>query len=297
MAHPDLRRAGLRRSGLRGARRVARRRRARRDCDRPGGRRARARGLEREAARHLPGRGARAPLRPPRLRRRRATALRRSPLGGGRRAPPTRRQLAGARGQALLHRDPGRPAARHPAPALPHGGAPAHRDRRRVAGRLHARRRELRRLSARRARSESREPDARHRRDDPGRPVQADHACARPAARNPGRAGNRQDRGRPAPGFVAPLYASRDPRALSRPRRRAEPALHGVRLARSAGARRALRRAAHRLGACRWGGGDARRPARGREAEGGSPARRRPGPRRRVATRERAGGDLSAARR
>ena len=51
---------------------------------------------------------------------------------------------------------------------------------------------------------------ARHRRDDPGRPVPADHPRPRAAARRPGRAGHREDRGR-APSRLVP--ALRAPRA------------------------------------------------------------------------------------
>ena len=103
---------------------------------------------------------------------------------------------------------------------------------------------------------------ARHRRDDPGRPVPPDHPRARPAARDPGRARDGQDRGRAAPRLVAHLHRAGAERAQPRARRRPEPDLHGVRLARAAGARRGERRAARGLRARRRRDADAARRAR-----------------------------------
>ena len=82
-------------------------------------------------------------------------------------------------------------------------------------------------------------------------------AAADAAARHPGRAWNRQDGGRPAPRLVSALQPSRHPRATRRPRRRPEPDVHGVRLARAAGARRERRRAARGRRARRRHRGDA----------------------------------------
>ncbi len=67
-----------------------------------------------------------------------------------------------------------------------------------------------------------------------------------PAARDPGRPGDGQDGGRPAPRVLAPLHLSRAAVPSARPRRGAEPHLHGVRLPRAAGARRERGRAACR---------------------------------------------------
>ena len=106
------------------------------------------------------------------------------------------------------------------------------------------RRRRGRRLPARGARARPRRAHARHRRDDPGRPVPPDHARPRRRARDPGRPRHRQDRGRAAPRVVARLHARRAAAAPRRARRRPEPHLHGVRLARAAGARRGRGRAA-----------------------------------------------------
>ena len=63
--------------------------------------------------------------------------------------------------------------------------------------------------------------------------------------------GHRQDRRRPAPRLVPALHAPRHPGAPRRPRDRPEPDVHGVRLARAAGARRERGRAARGLGARR----------------------------------------------
>ena len=108
------------------------------------------------------------------------------------------------------------------------------------------RRRRGRRLPARGARAGPRPAHARHRRDDPGRPVPADHPRPGLGARDPGRPGHRQDSGRPAPCLVAALHAARTAATPGRARRRAEPDVHGVRLTRPAGARRGRRRAARR---------------------------------------------------
>ena len=83
---------------------------------------------------------------------------------------------------------------------------------------------------------------ARHRRHDPVGPVPADHGRAGRRARRAGRAGHRQDRRRAAPRVLAPLHAPRA--AAPRARRRPEPDVHGLRLARAAGARRGGGRAA-----------------------------------------------------
>ena len=148
--------------------------------------------------------------------------------------------------QAVLHGDAAGPAARHAPPPLPRPGAQARRHRRRGARRLDARRRQRRRLPARGARAQPRHAHARHRRDDPGRPVPPDHPRARAAARDPGRAGHREDGRRPPPRLVADLHRAGEERAQPRPRRRAEPDVHGVRLARPSRPRRGKRRAARR---------------------------------------------------
>ena len=56
--------------------------------------------------------------------------------------------------------------------------------------------------------------------------------------------GHGQDGGRPPPRVVAPLHVPPRARALGRARRRAEPGVHGLHLARAADARRGARRAA-----------------------------------------------------
>ena len=84
--------------------------------------------------------------------------------------------------------------------------------------------------------------------------------------------GTGQDRGRAAPRVVAPLHAPRA--AAPRARRRAEPDVHGLRLARAAGARRGGGRAARGVGAARRDRGRARGRRRRRAAEGGHAARR-----------------------
>ena len=68
-------------------------------------------------------------------------------------------------------------------------------------------------------------------------------------ARRAGRPGHRQDRRRAAPRVVAALHAPRA--AAPRARRRPEPDVHGLRLARAAGARRGGGRAARGVGAPR----------------------------------------------
>ena len=211
-----------------------------------------------EAARDVRGRRARSAVRPARLRGGRAGALRRPPLGARRRGRSDRRQLAGAGREAVLHSHAAGSSARHAPPSLPGAGSQAARHRRRDARRLDARRRERRRLPPRGARPQPRHPHARHRRDDPGRPVPPDHPCAGPAARDPGRPRNGQDRRRAPSGVVADLHRARTQRPESRARRRAEPHVHGIRLARPAGARRGQRRAARGLGPRQ---GRRRRPA------------------------------------
>ena len=176
-----------------------------------------------------------------------APALRRPPLGARRGATPARRQLAGAGGAAVLHGDAARPARRHAAPPLPHRRPAAARHRRRVARRLDRRRRRRRRLPARGARAQPRRAHARHRRDDPGRPVPADHrASPTPPLVIQGGPGT----GKTAVGLHRAswlLYTHRDTLArrgvlVVGPNRD----VHGVRLARAAGARRGRRRAARR---------------------------------------------------
>ena len=75
-------------------------------------------------------------------------------------------------------------------------------------------------------------------------------------ARHPGRAGHRQDGRRAAPRLLAALHPPRA--AAPRARRRSEPHVHGLRLARAAGARRGGGRAASGLRAPRRRRGDAR---------------------------------------
>ena len=263
-----LERAGLRRSRLRASRADARRGRRSRRPRRRRGRAGRNGRVGRQAPADVRGRRAGALLRSPRLRAGAATALRRASLGARRGAQAGRRQLAGARGAAVLHRDARRSARRQPAPPLPHGGAARDRHRRRVARRHDPRRRGRRRLPARGARAQPRRAHARHRRDDPDRPVPADHGRPDAPARDPGRAGHRQDRRRAAPRLVPALHAPRHPGAPRRPRDRPEPDVHGVRLARAAGARRERGRAARGLGARRRRRAGAARPAAGRGAEG-----------------------------
>ena len=184
------------------------------DGDRRRGRRARARGVERAAARDVRGRRARPALRPARLRGRRA------PLYVGRRwvhddeRRAGRRQLAGARGPAVLHRDARRPAARHAPPPLPRrraGGCSTSPTRRSTARRSTAP--SVGDFLLEELRAQPRPAHARHRRDDPGRPVPPDHPRARSAARRPGRARNRQDRGRAAPRVLAALHQRERDRA------------------------------------------------------------------------------------
>ncbi len=291
--------------------------------DPPRGRRGRRRGraggarrLGGASARHLRGRGARAPLRPDRLRGARAAALCRPPLGPRRGGCAARRELAGPRRPPLLHGDPSRPAGRDAPSPLPDAGPEAARHRRRVTRRNHARRRARQRLPPRGARAEPRHADAGHRRDDPGGPVPAHHARPRPAARRPGWPGHGQDRRGAPPRLVAPLHGAGARRAEPRARRRPEPDVHGVRLARPPGARRGRGGAARRAGPRRRrraredrrGGRrapqgrcqDGRRPgtggvasSRGRARRAAAAARRRlrpgPGPRAEGAPRRDAG--------
>ena len=144
------------------------------------------------------------------------------------------------------------------APPLPHRGPAAARPERREARRVGLR--GGRRLPPRRARAEPRAAHARHRRVDPGRPVQAHHPRARPAAGRPGRARHGQDGGRPPSRLVPPLHAPRA--AQARARRRPEPDVHGVRLPRPADARGRERRAARDRRARRRGRGNGRRRVR-----------------------------------
>ena len=208
-------------------------------------------------------------------------ALRRAALGARRGRRPSRRELAGARRSSVLHRDPDRSTGRDAPPSLPGERADAPRHRGRDARRLDARRRPRQRLPARGARAEPGRADARHRRDDPGRPVPADHVSARQPSRDPGRPRDGQDRGRAPPRLVAPLHGARAKRAEPRPGRGAEPHLHGVRLARPSRARRGRRRAACGLGARRRRRADLERAGRRRTAEGRRPDGRRDLPRRR----------------
>ena len=138
-----------------------------------------------------------------------AAALHRPALGARRRAAPARRQLAGACGAPVLHRHATGPARAHAAAPVPLRRTAARRHRRRGTRRHGRRRRGGRRLPARGARARPRRAHARHRRDDPGRPVPADHARPRRGARDPGRPRHRQDRGRTAPRVVARLHARR----------------------------------------------------------------------------------------
>ena len=154
-----------------------------------------------------------------------------------------RRQLAGARGAAVLHGDARRAARRHAAPALPHRG-PRLLDISDEAldGSLEDAASARRRLPARGARARPRRAHARHRRHDPGRPVPAD--CARPGPPLVVQGG--PGTGKTAVGLHRASYLlyTHRARAPPRARRRAEPDLHGLRLARPADARRGERRAA-----------------------------------------------------
>ena len=224
-------------------------------------------------------------------------ALRRPPLGARRRRRPGRRQLAGARREAVLHRHSRRSTARHAPAPLPGPGPAAARHRRRVARRDDARRRLGRRLPARGARAQPRLPYARHRRDDPGRPVPADHPRSRPPACHPGRTRYGQDRRRAAPGVLAHLHRARAERAQPRARRRPEPHVHGVRLARAAGARRRKRRAARRRRTGRRRDADPAGRSRSCAAEGGPSDGGPRRPRGRAPARRLAGGAEPQARR
>ncbi len=166
--------------------------------------------MGRQAAADLRGRRAGASASAASTSRRSPAALHRAPVGPRRGAPPARRQLAGAGGAAVLHRDPGRPSRRHPAPPLPHRGRRlvdisdealdgSILDGAAVGDFL------LEELERGRER---------HMRDIVAT-IQADQyrlITAEPdaAAGHPGRPRHRQDGGRPAPRVVAPLHASRD---------------------------------------------------------------------------------------
>ena len=144
---------------------------------------------------HVPGRRARPLLRPADARQRAPAALRRAPLGARRRARDARRQLAGACGPARSTRR--RRASRSGVTQRRRfrtEGAPRRRHLRRVARRHQLSRARRFRLPARGARPPPRGPDARHRRDDPVRPVPADHRRARGRTRRPGRARHRARR-------------------------------------------------------------------------------------------------------
>ena len=201
-------RAGIRRPRLRVPRAPARPRRARGRRDGHRGRRAGARGVGGTAPADVRGRRAGALLRAarPRVRRR-------------------GRSTSGAAGCTTRSSEPlvvnwQAPAARPfytATPGDPHGVTLRRRFRtegRRVLDisdeRSTARRSVAGvRLPARGARAQPRRAHARHRRDDPVGPVPADHARARAAARRPGRAGHRQDRGRAPPCVLAALRATR----------------------------------------------------------------------------------------
>ena len=258
-----------------------------RGCDRGGG--AGDRGLGERPSAHLRGRRARPLLRPDRLGGSRRPDLRRAPLGSRRRPPRASRQLADARGAPVLHGHAGRAARSHAPTALSHPRPDADGNQRRGAQRLARRRGGLRgRLPARGARAHPRHAHARHRRDDPSRPVPPDRARTGAAARHSGRAGHGQDGGRPAPRLLAALRAPRT--AAAGARRRAEPGLHGIRVARPPHARRGQRRPAGRRGARGRRRGHARGPARGAAAEGGHGARGRTPPTGRGGFRGRAAG-------
>ena len=168
---------------------------------------------------------------------------------------------------------PAEPQRCDAASPLPHRGPAPDGHLGRVARRHRGRRRVRLRLPARGARPPPRGADARHRRDDPVRPVPADHGRARGRARRPGRPRHGQDGRRPPPRVVASVHAPRA--AAARARRRAEPDVHGLRLARAPGARRGGGRAARRLRAARRDRGRARGGGRRRAAEGRPPSRRR----------------------
>ena len=177
-------------------------------------------GRGRRPAVHRPGRavlrgGERALLRPARLRRRRepATSAGSASSTTGRRLRAAADRLAGAGRPAVLPGHRRLPGGRTPAPAHAHPAAHGDRPRRRGA---RPRRRprpeptheeltgEAALLAALNA--EPDRPDARHRRDHPGR-AGPDHP-RRPGRRagRPGRPGHRQDRGRAAPGRVPALH-------------------------------------------------------------------------------------------
>ena len=197
-------RAGVRRSRLRLPRPHAGGRRARGRGDRQRGGRTRARSLGGAAAADVRGRGARALLRSARSRDDAAPALRRPAVGAGRRGRrASRRQLAGPGSAAVLRGDAYRPAQRHAAPEVPNRGAARARPERRAARRVRLGRR--RRRPSRRARAQPGAAHARHRRDDPGRPVPAYHPRPGSAADRPGRPGHREDGGRPPPRLVPAL--------------------------------------------------------------------------------------------
>ena len=216
-------------------------------------------------------RGALSLLRSARPRGRGGSALRR-PSMGRRRRGRRRRELAGTGRSAVLHGDTGHAARREPPPSLPNPRPHHHGNQRRSARRLARGCGWGGRLPARGARARTRHADARHRRDDPGRPVRAHRTRARAGSRHPGRAGYREDGSRSAPRV---LFALRTPGVASaHPRRRPEPDVHGLRLARPAVAGRGQRRAARGRRARRGRRRDAA-GLRGRRATEGRPAPRR----------------------
>ena len=215
--------------------------------------------------RDVRGRRARPLLRPARPRRRP-----RAPLYVGRRwvheeQTPIVVNWQAPAARAVLHGDRRRSAGRRAPPPLPERGPPAARPLRRAAGRLGRRRHPRRRRHpARGARAQPRRAHARHRRDDPGRPVPPDHARAARASSS-SRAG--PGTGKTAVGLHRAswlLYTyRRELERSGRPRRRAEPGVHGLHLARAADARRGARRAARD-----------RRARRGRRGRRGATSRR-----------------------
>ena len=226
-----------------------------------------------------------------------APPLHRPPLGARRRTPPARRQLAGAGRAAVLHGDAAGSPRRHPAPPVSHRRPAARRHRRRVARRLDRRRRRGRRLPARGARTRPRAAHARHRRDDPGRPVPPDHRRPAPPLVIQGGPGT----GKTAVGLHRAsylLYSHRDTLArrgvlvVGPNRTFMEYVSHVLpALGESAVEQRAVGRARRR------DRGDRARPAAGRGAQVGPAARRGDPPRGRAAAPLGAGRARRAARR
>ena len=198
------------------------------DCDGDRVRSARDGGVGEAPQQDVPGRRARALLRPPdarRSRRGRSTSAAAGCTTTSRTSLVVNWQAPAARPfYTATPADPQRVTQRR---RYRTDGPPHRRHLRRVARRHRGRGRIGVGLPARGARAPARGPDARHRRDDPVRPVPADHGRARRRARRPGRAGHRQDRGRAAPRVVAALHAPRA--AAPRARRRPEPDVHGLR--------------------------------------------------------------------